>query len=313
MGVARPILLITLAVGMAWVSAGCEVGAVTPSEGLQVVTTTTLLADLTAVIGGDYVEVVSLMGAGVDPHVYQASAGDVTTLCNAQVIVYNGLQLEAAMGEVLAQVETQGQQVICLGDGLNRTGLIQTTSADTYDPHIWFDVGLWTEGAVYLAEQLSILDPDHATAYQDNLEQYIGELETLEAYIIDQVAMVPEGQRVVITAHDAFGYFGQAYGFTVMGVQGISTQSETSTAQMMMLATYIADNEIPAIFVETSVSSRNIQALQEAVEAMGFSVALGGELYSDALGDESSGHDSYITMVTANVDTIVRALTGGEA
>lgn len=294
-----PMLLLSL-------STACTSAPADTADTLSIVTTTNLLGDLTASIGGQWVSVTPLMGPGVDPHLYQASAGDVTTLTNADVIVYNGLHLEAAMSQVFEALDDKA--VVCIQDGLTTAALLPSSSPGFYDPHIWFDVSLWQEAAIYVAEQLSALDPAHSTAYSANLDAYIADLADLDAYIKEAIAQIPETKRVLITAHDAFGYFGQAYGFEVLGIQGISTATEAGTGDISALATYIAEQEIPAIFVESSVSSRTIEALQAAVEAKGFSIAIGGSLYSDSLGDATSGHDNYCAMFRANVDTIVAGL-----
>ncbi len=278
------------------------------ADTITLVSTTTMLTDLATVIGGDCIEVVGLMGSGIDPHLYQASASDLATLDNANIILYNGLHLEGKLGDVLDGMSQQGKWVIIAQDGLDPTQLLSDDAYD-YDPHIWFDVSLWKDVASHLATQLSDIDPENQDTYRSNVENYLLQLDDLETYITARINQVPESQRVLITAHDAFGYFGRAYGFQVLGLQGISTQSEASTSHVSQLADYIVQHEIKAIFVETSVSDKSIQALQEAVQASGFSVAIGGELYSDSLGDSTSGHGSYIATFTANVDTIVSALT----
>ncbi|MCC8023070.1 MAG: zinc ABC transporter substrate-binding protein [Clostridiales bacterium] len=295
---------------MATILSGCSAAAQENSTGrLRVVATTTMLADLAENIGGEYLEVTSLMGTGVDPHLYQASAGDVTTMQEADAVLYNGLHLEGKMGDVFASLESQGRTVICIEDGLGDTELLEDEDdAGQHDPHIWFSVPLWQEAAKHLADSLIEADAEHASAYQANLESYLAELDELDAYIRARVAELPESQRVLVTAHDAFRYFGAAYGFEVRGLQGISTDAEAGTADVSALAQYIADNEIKAIFIESSVPAKNVEALQAAVQSRGFDVAIGGELYSDSLGDAQSGTDTYITTFRANIDTIVDAL-----
>lgn len=308
----KTLLLAPLTVGVLLCGDGCgQVADVTDDSDLvQVVATTTMLYDLACVLGGDALEVTGLLGAGVDPHLYQASAGDVILMDNADIILYNGLHLEAAMGEVLDAMQTQSKQVICAADGIDPDDLIVTdASAGSYDPHIWFDVSLWMDVTTFVASALGVADPEHADYYLDNASAYLDELQQLDDYIHTRVAELPDASRVLITAHDAFGYFGKAYGFEVLGIQGISTETEASTAQISTLASVIADEQIKAIFVESSVSSRTIEALQAAVSALGFDVDIGGELYSDSLGDASTGQDSYLAMVTANVDTIVDNLS----
>lgn len=305
------IALMLLIVIMGAILGGCKVqNKETPSDGkLQVVATTTMLRDLVTVLGGEHVDVTGLMGPGIDPHLYQASAGDVNTMMSADVVVYNGLHLEGRMGDVLASLKQQGRQTISVEEGLDEKFLLaDEENPEMHDPHIWFDVSIWKEVAKYVAERLGEVDEARANIYAENLQKYLGELDELDSYIKSRVAELPESQRVLITAHDAFGYFGYAYQFKVMGLQGISTDAEAGTADVSKLADYIAENKIRAIFVESSVPVKSIEALQAAVKARGFEVDIGGELYSDALGDEASGHDTYILTLKANIDTIVNAL-----
>ncbi len=305
------IALMLLIVIMGAILGGCKVqNKETPSDGkLQVVATTTMLRDLVTVLGGEHVDVIGLMGPGIDPHLYQASAGDVNTMMSADVVVYNGLRLEGRMGDVLASLKQQGRQTISVEEGLDEKFLLaDEENPKMHDPHIWFDVSIWKEVAKYVAERLGEVDEARANIYAENLQKYLGELDELDSYIKSRVAELPESQRVLITAHDAFGYFGYAYQFKVMGLQGISTDAEAGTADVSKLADYIAENKIRAIFVESSVPVKSIEALQAAVKARGFEVDIGGELYSDALGDEASGHDTYILTLKANIDTIVNAL-----
>ncbi len=286
-----------------------SVNAQSSDDTLNVVATTTMLADLSRIIGGDQIAVDGLMGPGIDPHLYQASAGDVTLMQRADIVVYNGLHLEGKMGEIFENLNRQGVYVIRIEDGLDKTVLL--TSEDdpnVYDPHIWFDVTLWKQAAQFVADGFSSADPVHAELYGANLEQYLKELDELDAYIRGRVFELPEAQRVLITAHDAFRYFGQAYGFEVRGLQGISTAAEAGTADVSRLADFIVERQIKAIFIESSVPSKTIEALQAAVKAKGFDVSIGGELYSDSLGDAASGTESYIKTLRANIDTIVDAL-----
>ncbi len=288
---------------------GCAPSPNRDSGKLQIVTTTTMLYDLTASIAGEHAEVTALMGPGVDPHLYQASAGDVTTMQKADIVVYNGLHLEGKMGDVFAGLAAQNRDIICAADGIDPTVLLSDESnPDIYDPHIWFDAGIWMDVARHTARRLGEIDPDHRQDYLDNMESYVTSLEELDRYIRSRVLELPESSRVLVTAHDAFRYFGKAYGFDVRGLLGISTDVEAGTADVSHLAEFIADSGIKAVFVESSVPPKNIEALQAAVKARGFSVAIGGELYSDSLGDADSGHDSYVSTCKANIDTIVDAL-----
>lgn len=279
------------------------------SDTLNIVATTTMLADLSRVIGGEHVNVDGLMGPGIDPHLYQASAGDVTLMQNADVVVYNGLHLEGKMGEIFQSLTDRGSTVICIEDGLPKDQLLSwEDDSSVHDPHIWFQVSLWKSAAKTVADRLSEADPSHAQAYKKNLEAYTLELEKLDTYIRDRINEIPKDQRVLITAHDAFQYFGKAYGLEVRGLQGISTDAEAGTADVSTLADFITKRKIKAVFVESSVPPKTIEALQAAVKSKGFDVAIGGELYSDSLGGNNSGAETYLLTVKANVDTIVGAL-----
>ena len=275
---------------------------------LNVTVTTTMLLDLTQQIGGDCVNVQGLMGSGVDPHQYRASAGDVIKMQQADVVIYSGLHLEGKMGDVLSSLESYGKTVICAADGIDEEQLIQNDGV--YDPHIWFDVSLWKLAAEEVAGGLAEVDPQNKESYQKNLTDYVRQLDELERYIQEKANELVENQRVLITAHDAFGYFGRAYGFTVMGLQGVSTAAEAGTADVSRLAAFIAEKMIHAVFVETSLPIKSIEALQEAVRAKGFETALGGTLYSDSLGDETNGEDNYIAAFRHNIDVIVDGLKG---
>lgn len=279
------------------------------SDTLNIVATTTMLADLSRVIGGEHVNVDGLMGPGIDPHLYQASAGDVTLMQNADVVVYNGLHLEGKMGEIFQSLTDRGSTVICIEDGLPKDQLLSwEDDSSVHDPHIWFQISLWKSAAKTVADRLSEADPSHAQAYKKNLEAYTLELEKLDTYIRDRINEIPKDQRVLITAHDAFQYFGKAYGLEVRGLQGISTDAEAGTADVSTLADFITKRKIKAVFVESSVPPKTIEALQAAVKSKGFDVAIGGELYSDSLGGKNSGAETYLLTVKANVDTIVGAL-----
>lgn len=304
--------LLGVALALMLVLAGCAQPAAnvdSKENALNVVATTTMLADLSEIIGGEHVSASGLMGPGIDPHLYQASAGDVSLMQKSDVVVYNGLHLEGKMGEVFESLSGQGHAVICIEDGLDEAKLLAWEGGGSvHDPHIWFDVALWKDAAKVVADGLSLADPDHTADYEANLEGYLKELDETDTYIRNRAAEVPEGQRVLVTAHDAFNYFGKAYGFEVRGLQGISTDAEAGTADVSDLAEFIVERKIKAIFVESSVPPKTIEALQAAVKAKGFDVAIGGELYSDSLGGEGSGAESYILTVKANIDTIVDAL-----
>ena len=278
---------------------------------INVVTTTGMIADIVKNVGGDRVEVQALMGPGVDPHLYKASEGDVIRLQEADVIFYNGLHLEAKMGEVLEKLNDFGVSTVAVTDKVDRSLLESPPQfAGNYDPHVWFDVTMWMKAVEQVQESLIEMDPAHASVYAANADAYLKELEDLHHYVLDQAGTVPADQRVLITAHDAFNYFGRAYGFDVRGLQGISTEAQAGTADVQELAKFIVENEIPAIFVESSVPQRNVEAVQAAVRAQGFEVEIGGSLFSDAMGTEGTPEGTYVGMVKHNIDTIVKALSG---
>ncbi len=291
-------------------------GCTSPTKGTQsadsklsAVATTTMLADLTQVIGGERVMVNGLMGPGIDPHLYQASAGDVSLMQNADAVVYNGLHLEGKMSEIFENLSGQGSTVICIGEGLDKSKLLGSEGdSSILDPHIWFDVSLWKDAAQIVAAGLSQADYSGKAYYESNLAAYLKELDKADTYIRNRVSELAEKQRVLVTAHDAFQYFGRAYGFEVRGLQGISTDAEAGTADVSNLANFITERRLKAIFVESSVPPKTIEALQAAVKSRNFDVAIGGELYSDSLGSEDTGAETYILTVKANIDTIVDAL-----
>lgn len=275
---------------------------------LHILTTTGQVGDMARNVGGDLVTVQSMMGAGTDPHLYVASISDVDKLRNADIVFYSGLFLEAQLNDILEQLGER-QTVVPISRDMDRSQLRPSPAyADEFDPHIWFDVPLWSEGIATVRDTLIAADPSNAETYTANAEAYAAELRDLDAYVREQAARVPEQQRVLITAHDAFGYFGAAYDFDVLGLQGISTASEAGTGDVQALADFIATNRIPALFIESSVPVRNVEAVQAAVRDRGFDVVIGGQLFSDAMGDSGTPEGTYVGMVRHNIDTIVGAL-----
>ena len=281
-------------------------------EGRQVraVATIGMIADVVEQVGGERVTVVGLMGPGVDPHLYKASEGDVIRLAEADIVFYNGLHLEAKMAEVFERMQGR-TRTVAVTDGIPRDLLLAPPAfAGAFDPHVWFDVSLWMYTVEAVRDALIDLDPGSADIYRANADRYLAELADLHAYVTAQAERIPPQQRVLITAHDAFNYFGRAYGFEVRGLQGISTATEAGTADVQELADFIVERRIRAMFVESSVSPRAIEAVQAAVRARGFEVAVGGQLYSDAMGSPGTPAGTYIGMVRHNIDTIVAALEG---
>ncbi len=248
--------------------AGCgqqAVGSIDPNLGkreLRVVTSTGMVTDIVEHVGGERVEVDGLMGPGVDPHLYKATEGDVIRLADADVVFYNGLHLEAKLAEVF---ERMGGQVrtVAVTDGIPPNRLIASAAfGAAYDPHVWFDVRLWIDAAEEARDALIALDPTHAPLYRANAKRYVAELTELDRYVRQKAVQVPRERRVIITAHDAFNYFGRAYGYEVRGLQGISTVTEAGTGDIQDLADFIVERRIPSIFVESSVSPRTIEAVQ---------------------------------------------------
>ena len=276
---------------------------------LNVVCTTTMITDLVKNIGGENINIEGLMGSGVDPHLYKASEGDVSKLVDADIIFYNGLHLEGKLVEVFEKMEKTGKTPIALGEELDTAGLIGSDYfASNYDPHVWFDIDYFKQYAEKVAAVLSEKDAENAEAYQANLKKYLGELDTLKSEINSLIKTLPEEKRILVTAHDAFNYFGKAYGFEVVGLQGLSTATEAGVQDVQKLSAFIIDKKIKAIFVESSVPKRTIEALQQAVKSKGHEVEIGGTLYSDALGNTGTNEGTYLGMFEYNVRTIVGAL-----
>jgi len=292
--------------------AGCSASTASPESRLRVVATTGPLGDAIVRVGGEHVRVDVLMGPGVDPHLFMASEGDVNLLQQADVLFYNGLFLEAQIADVLRQIGERKPSVAVAERIDPALLLVGPDSSGEYDPHGWFDVPLWKQVVETVSATLAEVDAANAGAYRANADIYLQELEELHRYVQERAAELPAERRVLITAHDAFHYFGRAYGFEVRGLQGISTATEAGTADVRALADFIAQRQIPAIFIESSVPVRNVEAIQAAVAARGAAVEIGGELYSDALGGAESAGATYIGMMRHNIDTIVDALKDEE-
>jgi manganese/zinc/iron transport system substrate-binding protein len=276
---------------------------------LRVVATTGLIGDAVRQVAGDQVELDVLMGPGVDPHLFSASEGDVARLQQADLIFYNGLLLEAQLASVLQRLGER-KPAVAVAEQLDPDLLLDAGVEGEFDPHLWFDLTLWQQVVEVIADQLAAADPANAASYQSNASAYQAELATLHAYVLDRTASIPARQRILVTAHDAFRYFGRAYGFEVHGLQGTSTVAEAGTADLRALADLIVQKEVPAIFVENSVPVRTVEAVQAAVRDRGHQVVLGGELYSDALGAPDSDGATYVGLIRHNIDTIAAALRG---
>lgn len=276
---------------------------------IRVTTTVGMIADIVRNVGGERVDVAGLMSPGVDPHLYKPSVGDVFKLDNADIIFYGGLHLEGRMAELFEKMNDAGRRAVAVSDGIDHSLLHRPAEFEgAYDPHIWFDVTLWQMAARHVSKSLIDIDPGSADLYQRNTERYLTELDALHSYVQQQINTVPAASRVLITAHDAFGYFGARYGLDVRGIQGASTATEASANNVRELAQFITDRKIKAIFVESSVPRATIEAVQAAVRSRGWDVTIGGELFADAMGADGTPEGTYIGMVKHNVDTIVSAL-----
>ena len=274
---------------------------------LNIVTTTTMITDLVKNIGGEHINLQGLMGSGVDPHLYKASEGDVTKLANADIIFYNGLHLEGKLVEVFEKMKNK--KTIAISNALDKSTLIGSEYfASNYDPHIWFDINYWKQATEFVVKTLSEAIPEQKTAFETNGKIYIEKLNALKDKLEQTISSLPKEQRILVTAHDAFNYFGKAFDFEVVGLQGLSTATEAGVKDVQKLSAFIIENKVKAIFVESSVPKRTIEALQAAVKSKGHEVTIGGTLYSDALGDAGTIEGTYIGMFEYNVNTIVNAL-----
>jgi manganese/zinc/iron transport system substrate-binding protein len=282
---------------------------VVPDKRIMIVATTSIIADAVRVVAGNSASVHALMGPGVDPHLYRARESDVHKLAEADIVFYNGLHLEGKMGQVLEGMN-RFAKVIAVSDVLDKNQLRRADFDEMYDPHIWFDVSLWIQVVHCIQNNMIQYDQENAAFYQKNGDEYVQRLEQLNQYVHDQVSIITPEKRILITAHDAFGYFGRAYGFEVVGLQGLSTDSDISTKEIKQLADYIVEKKVKAIFVESSIPQRTLIAVQNAVRARGWNVVVGDELYSDALGDETTQASDYCGMITHNIDVIVSSLVG---
>ncbi|MWW24298.1 metal ABC transporter solute-binding protein, Zn/Mn family [Algibacter lectus] len=277
------------------------------NQKLNIVTTTSMITDLVKNVAGDEVNVQGLMGSGVDPHLYKASEGDVSKLSGADIIFYNGLHLEGKLVEIFEKM--RNIKTVALSDAIDEKTLIGSEYfASNYDPHIWFNTEYWIQITQFVADKLSEALPEKKDLFQANSAKYIVELKALQTTLKSTIETLPKDKRILVTAHDAFNYFGKAYGFQVRGLQGISTATEAGVQDVQNLSAFIIENKIKAIFIESSVPKRTIEALQAAVNSKDHNVDIGGSLYSDALGTPGTPEGTYIGMFKYNVNTIVNAL-----
>lgn len=272
-----------------------------------------MIADVVRNIVGDMGTVDGIIGEGVDPHLYKPTASDVKLLQASDIIFYGGLNLEGKMGDVLVRLATKGKPVVVVTETLLERGeYVMSTEEAHYDPHVWMDVGGWIQATDVISQALIEFDPDNAAYYKKRTVDYTAKLQALDDYAKEVFATIPEQRRVLVTAHDAFNYMGRAYGIEVRGIQGISTESEAGLKDINDLVDFLVVRDIPAVFVETSVSQKNVRALIEGAQSKGHNVKIGGELFSDAMGETGTYEGTYIGMLDHNITTIVIAL-GGEA
>ena len=277
---------------------------------LNAVATVGMVGDVVETVGGDCVSVTTLMGPGIDPHLYKASASDVRTLQDAEVIFYAGYALEGQLGEVLEGFGRRTPTVAVAEAAVPRERLIETSSAYGVDPHLWMDVALWRNITQVIADELGTLRPECAEGVQARADDYEAKLAALNDWVGESVATIPEAQRALVTAHDAFAYYGRAYGLEVVAIQGISTQAEAGLTDIRSVVDAVVERQVPALFVETSINPRTIEAVRSAARDRGFEVALGGALFSDAFGETGTPEGSYVGMIVSNTRTITEALGG---
>ncbi|MDA0832120.1 MAG: zinc ABC transporter substrate-binding protein [Planctomycetota bacterium] len=280
---------------------------------IRIVTTTGMVTDIVKQIAGEQGDVNGLIGASVDPHLHSPSRNDVKALFNADLVIYSGLMLEGRMGDTFVSVGRSGKPVFPVTEGIDEKYLLEPPSfAGHWDPHVWMDVSAWSECVENVAGILSDFDPPHAELYRSRCDAYRVELKQLDDYVRGVISSIPKTQRVLVTAHDAFEYFSRAYDIEIRSVQGLSTESEAGVDDVNRLVEYIAERRLKAIFVESSVPPKNIQAVVEGVRQKGVDIHIGGELFSDAMGVAGTYEGTYIGMIDHNATTIARSL-GGEA
>lgn len=278
-----------------------------------IVATTGMIADVAREIAGSHAQVVALMGEGVDPHLYKPTRSDIERVMNADLVLYNGLLLEGKMTDAFVRAATSGRRVVAVTERIDESFLLEPESFQGhFDPHVWMDPQAWARAVEVVRDELIALDPAHAPDFTSNATRLLTQLSELDAYALRVLHTVPPDRRVLVTAHDAFNYFGRRYNFEVVGIQGLSTESEAGVRDIERLVDLLVSRAIPAVFVESSVSDRNIKALIDGARARAHTVSIGGQLFSDAMGAPGTYEGTYLGMIDHNVTTIARAL-GGDA
>lgn len=299
--------LLSLIIVAAVIGNGC--GTKEKSGGKPiVVATTSMIGDIVTFIAGDSVALHTLMGPGVDPHLYKATKGDLDQFAGAGLILYNGLHLEAKLSDILKSMG-ESRMVVAVSEQIPRDSLrFPSQFEGNPDPHIWFDLSLWKFSVTRAEEALIALDSAHADLYRQRAAAYRDSMLALDAWVRTEISSIPESQRILVTAHDAFGYFGRAYGIEVKGLQGISTVAEAGLLDVTSMIDLLVERKIKAVFVESSVPHKTIEAVVAGCRERGHDVKVGGELYSDAMGSANTPDGTYFGMVRHNVNAIVTAL-----
>lgn len=278
---------------------------------LTVVCTTGMIGDLVTAIAGEHAQVKTLIGSGIDPHLYKATRSDIVTLTSADLVFANGLYLEGKMTDALARVKAGGVPLVILGETVDASMLRKPAEFEGhYDPHLWMAPRLWKQIIPAIEKALGKVSPEHRESFKKNAARYALSLDALHSFGEISLQSIPEQSRVLVTAHDAFGYFGEAYGIEVVGVQGLSTESEAGIQDIERIVSLLVERDVKAVFVESTISEKNVTALIEGAKARGKEVAIGGTLYSDALGSAGTPEGTYRGMILHNIETITTALGG---
>lgn len=279
---------------------------------IQAIATVGMVGELVRHVGGEHVKVTQIMGAGVDPHLYKATRDDVMMIMDGDIVFYSGLMLEGKMSDTLIKMARK-KPVIAVTELIDESKLLEPEDfAGHYDPHVWMDVAAWSECVEVVRQSLSEFDPAHADDYRENAHSYQIQLEELHLYGLKSISTIPSASRVLITSHDAFNYFGRAYNLDVQGVQGLSTESEAGLQRINELVDTIVSKNVRAVFVESSVPRKNIDALVEGAQYKNHAISVGGELFSDAMGESGTYEGTYVGMLDHNITLVTRAL-GGKA
>lgn len=303
-------LVLSLSLLLAACNADGEKGNKNADGKINIVTTIAQIAEPLSVIGGDRVDVHSLMGPGVDPHLYTATQGDIATLEKGDMIFYSGLHLEANMLKVFEEIG-KTRPVLAIGEVIPEEKLLKDEGGET-DPHIWFDIDLWKQALSAATDELKKALPDDADYFDNNRKSYFEKLDALKAEALEKVGQIPQDKRILVTAHDAFGYFGRLLGVQVVGLQGLSTEDEIGLSDIDDTIATLVEHDVPAVFIESSINPASINAVIEGAKKQGLDVKLGGELFSDAMGEAGTAEGTYLGMYAHNVDTIAGALSGKE-